>query len=112
MLVVAHKGTVVSVRVLPAEANPHVSPTLPQGSSGQLPLRVTAGAPGENNAPTSSWNALTIEPPRGWKLCLLLKYSKPWDDYCVVCCTLMGTFRSASFFIRVVSRSLFDREMK
>ena len=53
-----------AVMVVPAEANPHTGPTLPQGGSGQLPLRVTARAPRENNAPTNSWPIPGMPPPQ------------------------------------------------
>lgn len=50
-------------------------PCCPPGSSGQLPLRVTRKAQGENPAPINSWLIPGMPPP----------YEAPWADCCVFC---------------------------
>lgn len=95
MPIVAHKGWVVAVRALPAKANPHTGLTFPWGSSGQLPLRFTTRALGEHKAPTNSWAIPTTEPPLGWRLCLLLRYTSR-GTITALCDTSLGTFKSVS----------------
>lgn len=75
MSIVAHKGRVVPVRVLPAKANPHTGLTFPWGSSGQLPPGFTARALGENKDPTNSWPIPGMPPPQ----------NRPWTGSFVFC---------------------------
>lgn len=75
MPTVAHKGRAVAVSALPAKASPHTGLAFPQGSSGQLPLRFTARALGENEAPTNSSPIPGMPPPQ----------NHPWAGSFVFC---------------------------